>query len=51
MLVRTLLAFLFCLSSTWAWAADPVSPVAGSKSEEFAKVNKEWTDLIANLGP
>ena len=25
-------------------------PAAGSKAEEFAKINKEWTDLIANLG-
>ena len=48
MLVRTLLAFLFCLSNTWVWAADP--PAAGSKDEEFAVINKEWTDLVANLG-
>ena len=51
MLVRTLLAFLFCLSGTWVWAADArTAPAAGSKAEEFAKINKEWTDLIANLG-
>ena len=57
MLVRTLLTFLFCLSGTWVWAADPAvrrrrqaAPAAGSKAEEFAKINKEWTDLIANLG-
>ncbi len=59
MLARTLLVFLFCLFSTWALAADQVSPpaggkadgpAAGSKSEDFVKINKEWTDLIANLG-
>ncbi len=49
MLVRALLTFLFCLSCTWALAADP-PPAAGGKVEEFAKLNKEWTDLIANLG-
>ena len=27
-----------------------VPAAAGSKAEEFAKINKEWTDLIANLG-
>jgi cyclophilin family peptidyl-prolyl cis-trans isomerase len=59
MLVRTLLTFLFCLSGAWVWAAEPATPPAGgkvqapavgSKAEEFAKVDKEWTDLIANLG-
>ena len=25
-------------------------PTAGGKAEEFAKIEKEWTDLIANLG-
>jgi len=50
MLVRALLAFLFCLSNTWVWAADPSVPAAGSKNEEFSKINKEWTDLVANLG-
>jgi len=50
MLVRTLITFLFCLSSTWVWAADPPAPAAGSKAEEFAKINKEWTDLVAKLG-
>jgi len=47
MLVRTLLTILFCFSSTLVWAVDPP---AGSKSEEFAKINKEWTELVANLG-
>ena len=50
MLLRTPFAFVFCLSSALAWAADPPRPTAGSKAEEFAKINKEWTDLIANLG-
>ncbi|MEI8374330.1 MAG: peptidylprolyl isomerase [Planctomycetota bacterium] len=50
MLVRTLLVFFFCLSNTWVWAADPPVPAAGSKDEEFAKINAEWTDLVANLG-
>ncbi len=50
MLVRTLLTFLFCLSGTWVLAVDPPVPATGRKAEEFAKINKEWTDLIANLG-
>ena len=50
MLLRTLLTFLFCLSGAWVWAADPPAPAAGSKVAEFAKIHKEWNDLIANLG-
>ncbi len=57
MLLRTPLAFVVCISSALVWAADSPAPAAGSKaptagskSEEFAKINKEWTDLVANLG-
>lgn len=50
MLVRSLLTLWFCLSGALAWAADPPAPAAGSKAEEFAKINKEWTELIAGLG-
>ena len=59
MLVRTLLTFLLSLSGVWVWAADPAAtpaggkvnvPAAGGKAEEYAKIEKEWTDLIANLG-
>ena len=59
MFIRTLLAFLFCLSGTWVWAADPAippaggkvdAPTTGSKVEAFAKIDKEWTGLIASLG-
>src|SRR5208283_1679634 len=59
MLIRTLVIFLFCLCSDRVWAADPAvpsasgkgeAPAAGSKAGEFAKIEKEWTDLIANLG-
>jgi cyclophilin family peptidyl-prolyl cis-trans isomerase len=45
MLVRTLLSFLFCLSVSSVLSAESVS-----KKEEFAAINKEWTELIANLG-
>jgi len=59
MFVRNSVVFLFCVSSNSIWAADPpVSPAghevvastAGNKAEGFAKIQKEWTDLIANLG-
>ena len=50
MLVRKLLTFLFCLSGAWVWAADPAPPAAGGKTEEFTKINKEFNDLVANLG-
>ncbi len=50
MLVRSLLAFLFCLSGAWLWAADPPPPATGNKAAEFDKINQEWNDLIGNLG-
>ncbi len=59
MLIRTLLTFLFCLSSTCVFAVDPAvpptrskaeTPAVAGKAEEFAKVNKECNDLVANLG-
>jgi cyclophilin family peptidyl-prolyl cis-trans isomerase len=49
MLIRTLLAILFCLPASLVLAADPTAK-AGPKAQEFATINKEWTDLIANLG-
>ncbi len=50
MLIRVSLVSWFCLSGALVLAADPPLPAAGSKAAEFAKINKEWTDLIANLG-
>ena len=50
MLIRSLLAFIFCVSGTWVWAADPPAPAAASKVAEFARINQEWTALIASLG-
>src|SRR5208282_2289830 len=57
MFVRTLLTFVFSLSGALVWAADPAipapgspAPAAGSKTAEFAKINKEWTELVASLG-
>ena len=59
MLNRTLLAFVFGLSSALVWAAEPsappagsaaAAPAAGSKTEEFRKINAEWNDLIGKLG-
>ena len=57
MLIRTLSIIFFCLSSALAWAADPASPAAesklppaGNKAAEFARINKEYNDLIASLG-
>ena len=50
MLVRTLFTFLFCLSGISVWAGGPPAPAAGSKAEEFAKLNKDFNDLVANLG-
>ena len=35
------------------WFGLPIQPTGrppGNKAEEFDKINKEWTDLIANLG-
>ena len=50
MLLRTPFAFVVCVSSTLVWAADSSRPTAGSKADEFKKINAEWTDLVANLG-
>jgi cyclophilin family peptidyl-prolyl cis-trans isomerase len=50
MLHRMLLALLFCLSACLGLAADPPPSSAGPKSKEFAAIDKEWKELIANLG-
>ena len=59
MLNRTLLAFVFGLSSAMVWAAEPsappagsaaAAPAAGSKTEEYRKINTEWNELIGKLG-
>jgi cyclophilin family peptidyl-prolyl cis-trans isomerase len=61
MFVRTLFAFLLCLSGGLTWAAAPQAPAAappaaappapaaGNKAEEFAKIHKEYNDLVTNL--
>ena len=50
MLIRAFLTFLLSLAGALVFAADSVPPAAGSKADEFKKINSEWTDLIANLG-
>ena len=60
MLFRALLTIALPLSATLAWSADPAappagadkapSPATGAKAAEFAKIEKEWNELIANLG-
>jgi cyclophilin family peptidyl-prolyl cis-trans isomerase len=50
MLIRMLLTFLFSVSTLPVWAADPPKPATADKVEEFAKLNKEWKDLVAKLG-
>jgi cyclophilin family peptidyl-prolyl cis-trans isomerase len=47
MLLRMHLTSLVCLFALTAWAADPPAPAAGSKAEEFAKISKEFNDLVA----
>ncbi len=49
-LLRTPFAVVVCVWSALALAADSSRPTAGSQAEEFAKINKEWNDLVANLG-
>jgi cyclophilin family peptidyl-prolyl cis-trans isomerase len=61
MSIRVLLSLSLCSSSIAVWAAEPpakadsvpaaapATPAAGAKAEQFAKVSKEFSELIASL--
>ena len=61
MFIRVILAVLCGVVSSTAWAADPpaqkapvsataaAAPAAGPKAQEFAKLSKEFNDLLADL--
>ncbi len=60
MLFRALLTIVLSLTATLAWSDDPPappaggdkvqSPAAGTKAAEFARIDREWNALIADLG-
>ena len=58
MLIRVLLSVILCISSIAVFGGEPAAKVdaapataaaSGPKAQEFAKVSKEFNDLIANL--
>jgi cyclophilin family peptidyl-prolyl cis-trans isomerase len=49
MSVRMVIAVLFCTFSISAWAADPATPAPGPKAQEFARLSKQFNELVADL--